>query len=183
MIKAVLKPSEQCWVVWSKWDPIERSKFKALKHPKIVFTIGLTTLKCLYEETKEGHKYMKIQSVATLFAVALAVAGCAQSTVQQLSQSSFKVSTTAAPACGPQGARNVAFKTAAVEVIRKGGDLFIIEGDNANYDGWSGIHSQGMVVRIIKRGSSGASDALSARQVLGADWQSIVAEGVPDTCT
>jgi hypothetical protein len=152
-----------------------------------LFWVGLTaietTLKCFSEESKEGLKSMKIQSIATLLAIAVAIAGCAQSTVQQLSQSSFKVSTTAAPACGPQGARNVAFRTAAVEVIRKGGDLFIIEGDSANYDGWSGIHSQGMVVRMIKRGSSGASDALSARQVLGADWQNVVAEGVPDTCT
>ena len=124
---------------------------------------------------------MKFQLLATLLAIVLA--GCAQSTIQQLSQTSFKVSTTAAPACGPQGARNVAFNTAAVEVIRKGGDLFIIEGDNTNYDGWSGVHSQGMVVRMVERGSSGASDALSARQVLGADWQSIVAEGTPNTCT
>jgi hypothetical protein len=124
---------------------------------------------------------MKYQLIATLFAFALA--GCAQSTVQQMSQSSFKVSTTAAPACGPQGARNVAFNTAAVEVIRKGGDLFVIEGDNSNYDGWSGVHSQGMVVRMIERKSAAASDALSARQVLGSDWQSIVAEGAPNTCT
>lgn len=124
---------------------------------------------------------MKFNSLALV--AAFAIAGCAQSTVQQLSQSSFKVSTSAAPACGPQGARNVAFKTAAVEVIRKGGDLFIIEGDDTSFDGWSGVHQQGMVVRLIERGSSRASDALSARQVLGAEWQSIVAEGTPDTCT
>ncbi|EDZ43721.1 conserved hypothetical protein [Rhodobacteraceae bacterium HTCC2083] len=68
-------------------------------------------------------------------------------------------------------------------MIRKGGDLFIIEGDNSKYDGWSGIHSQGMVVRMIERKSSAASDALSARQILGSDWQSIVAEGTPNTCT
>lgn len=119
-------------------------------------------------------------SIAALVAV---LAGCATTDVQQLSKSSFKVSTRAAPACGASGARNVAFKTAAVEVIRRGHDLFIIKGDTVGYDGWSGVNQQGMVVQLIDPRSPEARDALSARQTLGADWQTVVQEGAPITCT
>jgi hypothetical protein len=100
-----------------------------------------------------------------------------------MSKDTFKVDTHAAPACGPSGARNVAFKTAAIEVIRKGGDKFIIKGDQSQMDGWTGSFSQGMVVKMIQDGSREARNALSARETLGADWQAMVAEGVPTTCT
>ncbi|MGO4917594.1 hypothetical protein [Pseudogemmobacter sp. W21_MBD1_M6] len=114
---------------------------------------------------------------------ALFLAACATTSIQPLTQDSFKVATNAAPACGPQGARNVAFQTAAIEVIRKGGDLFIIAGDSTNYDGWSGVSEQGMVVKMIDRKSGDASNALSAREILGANWQELVQKGAPTTCT
>ncbi|MBM2574766.1 hypothetical protein JQC91_00480 [Jannaschia sp. Os4] len=113
----------------------------------------------------------------------LGLAACAQTSVQPLSRTSFKVDTTAAPACGPAGARNVAFRTAAIEVIRRGEDLFVIEGDQSGYDGWSGIHAQGMVVQVVSPGSARARDALSARRTLGPGWEEMVAEGTPITCT
>ena len=100
-----------------------------------------------------------------------------------MSQDTFKVATTAAPACGPNGARNVAFKTAAVEVIRKGGDKFVLVGDSNNSNFWSGSHAQSMIVRIIPESSPEARNALSARGQLGADWQEIVSKGAPITCT
>lgn len=111
------------------------------------------------------------------------VAACATSSIQPMSQDTFKVATTAAPACGPNGARNVAFKTAAVEVIRKGADKFILVGDANNSNFWSGTHDQSMVVRIIPENSPEARNALSARGQLGAEWQEIVAKGAPTTCT
>ena len=109
--------------------------------------------------------------------------GCATTDVQPLTQSSFKVSTRAAPACGASGARNVAFRTAAVEVIRRGHDLFVIEGDTTGYDGWSGVNQQGLVVQLVDPRSPNANNALSARETLGADWQTLVQEGAPITCT
>ncbi len=124
---------------------------------------------------------MKYRSAIVLSAVLLAA--CATTSIQPLTKDSFKVATNAAPACGPQGARNVAFQTAAIEVIRKGGDLFIIAGDSTNYDGWSGVSEQGMVVRMIDRNSSDARNALSARETLGANWQEMVQKGAPTTCT
>ncbi len=113
----------------------------------------------------------------------LLVAACAQSSIQPMSQDTFKVATTAAPACGPNGARNVAFRTAAVEVIRRGGDKFVLVGDTNTSNVWSGAHDQSMIVRVIPQQSAEARNALSARAQLGADWQAVLAEGAPTTCS
>lgn len=122
-------------------------------------------------------------------AFGLLLAACTQTDIQPMSQDTFKVATQAAPACGASGARNVAFKSAAIEVIRKGGDRFIITSDHADSgltgDVFSGFHqnySQGMVVRMIAANAPEARNALSARAVLGDDWQQVVAKGVPNTC-
>lgn len=115
-------------------------------------------------------------------ACALIVAGCAHSTIQPISKDTFKVSTQAAPACGPNGARNVAFKTASIEVIRRGHDKFVLSGDTNDSDFWSGNHKQDMIIRIIPEGSREASNALSAREQLGSDWREQLEKGAPNTC-
>lgn len=129
-------------------------------------------------------------ALVSVIAVTALLSACATTDVQPMSQDTFKISTNAAPACGPTGARNVAFKAAAIEVIRKGGDKFIIVGDNTDmgmqgdiFNGFNTNYSQGMVVRMIREGSAEASNALSARAQLGANWQQIVADGVPPTCS
>ena len=115
---------------------------------------------------------------------------CAETSVTAMSRDTFKVQTNAAPACGPTGARNLAYKAAAIEVIRKGGDLYIIGGDRSDTgmtgDIFSGMYqnyAQGIVVRMINKNSNEANNALSARETLGVDWQEQVTEGVPNTCT
>ena len=129
-------------------------------------------------------------ALVSVIAVTALLSACATTDVQPMSKDTFKISTNAAPACGPTGARNVAFKAAAIEVIRKGGDKFIIVGDNTDmgmqgdiFNGFNTNYSQGMVVRMIREGSAEASNALSARAQLGANWQQIVADGVPPTCS
>lgn len=115
--------------------------------------------------------------------VVFAVAGCAQSTIQPMSKDTFKVATQAAPACGPNGARNVAFKTASVEVIRRGYDKFIVAGDSHDSDFWSGDHKQDMVIRVIPDQSAEARNALSAREQLGSNWKEVIQKGAPTTCS
>lgn len=100
-----------------------------------------------------------------------------------MAKDTFKVAANAAPACGVNGARNVAFKTAAIEVIRRGGDKFILAGDTQNTNFWSGDHSQDMIVRIIAENSPEAKNALSAREQLGSNWQELLSKGAPVTCT
>ncbi|GGE00768.1 hypothetical protein GCM10011345_02590 [Gemmobacter megaterium] len=128
----------------------------------------------------------KFIGIASLFVLA----SCAETSVQPMSKDTFKVQTHAAPACGPTGARNLAFKAAAIEVIRKGGDKFVIVNDSTGsglqgdfFSGFNQNFNQGMVVRIIPEGSREASNALSAREVLGASWQETVSKGVPNTCS
>lgn len=133
---------------------------------------------------------MRSKYLVLSLVVSTLLSACATTDVQPLSKDTFKIDTHAAPACGATGARNLAFKAAAIEVIRKGGDKFIIVGDSTDTgmtgDIFSGMYTnyqQGMVVRMIPAGSREAANALSARETLGADWQQIVADGVPDTCT
>lgn len=107
-----------------------------------------------------------------------------------MSKDTFKIATDTSSDCGASGARSVAFKATAIEVIRRGGDKFILLADTTDaslqgdfFSGFDTGYSQGMVVKMIKDGSPEASNALSARGELGASWQEIVAEGVPETCT
>lgn len=130
-----------------------------------------------------------------IFGIFAAISACAQTSVQPLSQNTFKIATTAAPACGAQGARQVAFKAAAIEVIKQGGDRFIILGDQAGsqvtggtfnpYGGYTVFSSnnQDMIVRILSQSDVEYSNGLSARTILGPDWQAIVSEGIGNTCT
>jgi hypothetical protein len=123
------------------------------------------------------------------------IAACAQTSVQPLSQTMFKVATTAAPACGAKGARDVAYRTAAIEVIKRGQDRFIIMADQSGselagmtYSQYGGLQTynsnlQNMVVQVLATGDPQYANGLSARTTLGADWQAIVAEGAPTTCT
>lgn len=130
-----------------------------------------------------------------LFALSIfALAGCVETSVQPLTQTSFKISTEAEDVCGAKGTREIAFKEAAVEVIRRGADRFIIVGDQSRsditggmfttYGGFEtyGTNTQDMVVQIVQKGEPGYNNALSAQQTLGPDWQTIVAEGSADSC-
>ncbi len=89
----------------------------------------------------------------------------------------------------------VANKAAAIEVIKRGGDQFVYVASKQdshmtgmNYNQFAGFqtynaHDQNMVVQMIAPGAPGSSEALSARQILGPDWQQQVADGVPNNCT
>ena len=124
----------------------------------------------------------------------IALVGCVETSVQPLTQTSFKISTEAEDMCGAKGTREIAFREAAVEVIKRGADRFIVVGDQSRsqitggmfttYGGFDtyGTNTQDMVIQIIQKGDPRMKDALSARQVLGPDWQSIVAKGSADSC-
>ena len=89
----------------------------------------------------------------------------------------------------------MAFQTVAIEVIRRGADRFIVLGDQSGsqfsglgysaYGGFTAYSSnlQDMVVRVLSPGDAEFANGLSAREVLGPDWQEVYAKGVPDTCS
>lgn len=117
---------------------------------------------------------MRLTALAVV--VGLALSACAATDVQPLSASSFKVVSRTAGACGRSGARKMANQIAAVEVIKRGGDKFVFVSDQA------GRQEQSLVVQMLRLGDAGYSDALSARSVLGSNWQEIVSKGIPNTC-
>ena len=120
---------------------------------------------------------MKILNIAILM-ITLSVAACVSADIQPLSATSFKVSASAAPACGRSGAQEMATQIAAIEVIRRGGDKFVFTSANSVRR-----RTRELVVQMLFEGQVGINNALSARQLLGSDWAEIVAEGIPRTCT
>ena len=123
------------------------------------------------------------------------LAGCAYTDVQSLTATSFRVSTVGAPVCGGSGTRKVAFQAGAIEVIKRGGDRFIVAGNQSRqssagviYNPYAGIATpmsranEDVIVQMLSPGDPGYDNGLSARQVLGADWATIVADGTPNTC-
>ena len=132
--------------------------------------------------------------LALAFAATLTIFGCVETSIQPMSQNTFKVATVAAPACGAAGARKAAFQTVAIEVIRRGGDRFIVLGDQSGsqfsglgytaYGGFTAYSSnlQDMVIRVLSPNDPEYSNGLSARETLGPDWQEVYASGAPDTC-
>jgi len=135
-------------------------------------------------------KYKRLFTIGVLL-----LAGCAQTSIQPLSRNTFKVATQAAPACGQEGARKVAYRAAAIQVIKNGGDRFIIVGDQTGsrmvggsftqYGGYQtyNSHLQDMVVKMLSPNDPEYSNGLSARETLGADWQEIVSKKPSNTCT
>jgi hypothetical protein len=131
----------------------------------------------------------------SVYMAVLLLGGCAQTSIQPLTQTSFKVATEAEDFCGAQGTREIAFKAAAIEVIKRGGDRFIVVGDQSGsrpsggqYFGYGVYQSynsntQDMVIQIVAPSDPSYSNSLSARQTLGANWQTIVSEGIPQTCS
>ena len=119
----------------------------------------------------------------------VSIAACASTSVQEMSKSMFQVQTTAAPVCGKSGAAKVASKVAAIEVIRRGGDKFVLASSQAgtSFSGFVGYtaisrNNRGIIVKMVEPGDPEFDDALSAREVLGENWKKRVKRGKPSTC-
>ncbi|MEP3331857.1 hypothetical protein [Sedimentitalea sp.] len=123
--------------------------------------------------------------------------GCAFTDVQPLTATSFRVSTEGAPVCAASATRNVAFQAGAIEVIKRGGDRFIVAGNQSRQSSGGAIYNpdvyggtvttmtrsnEDVIIQMLSPGDPGYDNGLSARQVLGADWEAIVAGGTSNTC-
>lgn len=130
---------------------------------------------------------MKITVLA--FVASTVLGGCAFNSVQQLATDTFQVSVTSAPICGRSGAVNVSQHIAAVEVIKRGQDRFVIVNaqSGSEFGGFAaGIPmARGQQSIIVKMPANDDPDylrSLSARQTLGPDWERQVRKGRPGTC-
>lgn len=83
-------------------------------------------------ELTDREGVMKQSRLIAITAIAGLVSACASTEVTRTSINTAAISTSAAPACGAQGAAHVAAKMAAVETIKDGFDRYIITGGMAN---------------------------------------------------
>lgn len=120
--------------------------------------------------------------------VAGSLSACAQTSVQTMSADTFQVSATTAPACGRAGAADVTSKMAAIQVIRMGGDRYIMQNPQTGSEWGGGLllpmqrAQQSVVVRVLQPSDPEYNRGLSARQILGNDWANIVSKGNPNFC-
>lgn len=140
-------------------------------------------------------------SIFRIFPIAIILASCASASTIPLAKDTIQITARAAPACGGQGAEKVAIKQAAIETLTRGYDKFIIVnaaassniqvvghspvyantyGNTTTFTGGSpiygGTHNQGIVVKMFKVGGQGSSNALDAKEILGAEWEKAVKE-------
>ena len=130
------------------------------------------------------------------------LAACAKTSTIQLSSNQARVLVDAATVCGPTGAQSVAYQHAAVATIRQGHDRFLVlnigssrrtAGGSTSTYGQGGPstttfntpwtrHGSDLHIEMFREGDPQGLDAVSARDILGDDWQAIVERGGPGTC-
>jgi len=126
-------------------------------------------------------------------ALAATIGGCAGTSTVPLAQDTVQITARAAPICGAVGAEKLAVKQAAVETIRRGYDRFVVLNAQAgaSYAGNTPIvvqnmgggmvmasggqpiiaPNQGLVINMFKDGDPQGTNALPAKDTLGADWR------------
>lgn len=130
----------------------------------------------------------EMRNILAACVVAGGLSGCAQTSVQQMSADTFQVAATTAPICGRSGAADVTSKMAAIQVIRMGGDRYIMQSPQTGSEWGGGLvlpmqrAQQSVVVRMVQPGDPEYARALSARQILGNNWAELSASGKPNFC-
>lgn len=121
----------------------------------------------------------------------LAVTACTSASVENRTATSFEVVASAAPICGLSN-KEYADHAAAIEVIKRGGDKFVYA-DSKSVSNRVPSVSNGVItyntytkrtgiVQMVDDNHPDYDHALSARKVLGANWQEIVKKGPSRTC-
>ena len=141
----------------------------------------------------------------------LALAGCVHTSVMQLDANTAEITVSGAPVCGDTGTQQVAYHDAALATLRAGFDGFIILGSGEGADlayvastptvanttyapsgsttvvsGGGAIplfrHKDQIVIRMFRSSDPAYQQAIPARSVLGSDWATKLANGMPRTC-
>ena len=133
--------------------------------------------------------------------------GCARTSTLPLAADRIEITVRVAPICSRDDADRLALQKAALETIRSGFENFIVI-DTGGGDYISGhtpttarttlygnsatttvsggtplvAHRRILTIQMFHAGESGGETALSARAVLGSDWQTFVTKGAPNTC-
>ena len=133
--------------------------------------------------------------------------GCARTSTVPVDADTIEIAVRVGTICDGTDADRLARRQAAVETIRRGFQDFVVidsvGGDHAaeyvpetartNLFGASAAplfsedapllaHHRVLTVRMLHAGQGDSAESVSARAVLGDDWEALVAKGAPATC-
>ena len=150
-----------------------------------------------------------IRCVLRVLLVALAglLAGCARTSTVALDADVIEIAVHVATVCDGRDADRIARRQAAVETLRRGYEDYVVidavGGDHvANetsltarttlYGGSTRAlfsqdapllaHHRVLTIRMFSAGGGDSAASVSARAVLGDDWEALVTKGAPATC-
>lgn len=111
--------------------------------------------------------------------------GCVESSVVDISKTEFVISSDTE--CGKTAAASITSKLAAIEVIRRGYDRYVVTSlTNTSqlysiplqYGGVYSTNGSDLRVKMVAKGERGYTNALDARSVLGSNWRELVETGI-----
>ena len=142
-----------------------------------------------------------------LVALAGVMTGCARTSAVPVDADTIEIAVRVATICDGRDADRLARRQAAVETIRRGFEDYIVVdsvgGDHLAdaapatartnlYGNRTGTlfsedapllaHHRVLTVRMFHAGQGDSTATVSARAVLGDDWEAVVAKGAPTTC-
>ena len=142
-----------------------------------------------------------------LLPAALALTGCARTSTVPVGEDTIEITVHVGTICDGGDAERLARRHAAVETIRRGFDDYVVIGSvggdhtadeepvtaRTTLSGSSGrtlfsedapllAHHRVLTVRMFQAGAGDSAATVSARAVLGDEWEAAAAKGAPNTC-
>ena len=133
--------------------------------------------------------------------------GCARTSTAPVGEDTIEVTVHVGTICDGRDAERLAQRHAAVETIRRGFDDYVVIGSvggdhmaeeepataRTTLSGGSGrtlfsedapllAHHRVLKVRMFQAGAGDSAASVSARAVLGDEWEAVAAKGAPITC-
>lgn len=133
--------------------------------------------------------------------------GCARTSTVPVGEDTVEITVHVGTICDGRDAERLARRHAAVETIRRGFDDYVVIGSvggdhvaeeepataRTTLSGSSGrtlfsedapllAHHRMLTVRMFRAGAGDSATTVSARAVLGDEWEAVAAKGAPNTC-
>ena len=133
--------------------------------------------------------------------------GCARTSTVPVGEETVEITVHVGTICDGRDAERLARRHAAVETIRRGFDDYVVIGSVGGdhtageepatartiLSGSSGrtlfsedapllAHHRVLTVRMLQAGEGDSAATVSARAVLGDEWEAVAAKGAPNTC-
>ena len=142
-----------------------------------------------------------------LVVLPVVLVGCARTSTAPVGADTIEITVHVGTICDGRDAERLARRHAAVETIRRGFDDYVVVGSfggdhkadeepataRTTLSGSSGrtlfsedapllAHHRVLTVRMFRAGEGDSAATVSARAVLGDEWEAVVAKGAPNLC-